>query len=655
ARHALEVPSEDVALVDVARPTLIIGRKKRPEAFLAEFEWYSPFKYVTGQRSLNWKDLKNQFQQVIWLDTLPFSEKVSPQRQKVIWDSLGQFARQFHVGLTGSGNPSPPVEGGQLMARYPGSESERLAVQVLCSGPNLEYPKRILRAAVDTAEVNMAMLARIDDIAYNAIRNRAMPGCQVMVIHKGQVIFEKAYGYHTYRKRRRVQLSDVYDIASITKVAGTTLATMLMYEFGDLDLSASLKQYYGNTKITLRKDTSSTMILHDNPELVDTLHLDVPNLDELDLSVELIDEGIVDELPFKSSTLAPESTQVSLPVMPTLPDSILSNIQKKSAELTGQGSASRPNKSVSEKKVPKVRSSIAVLSRTSNIFTLTPAELLTHHSGLQPGLPLRGLLTPVDTLPLSDTTRYWGAPHPDFPIEVAQNIFLRQTLQDSVWQLMKHLLLFKNKPYQYSDINMVLLQRTIDTINQASIATYLEEKLYGPLGLQHLCYLPRETLPVKRIVPTELDLGWRRQLLRGYVHDPTAALMGGIAGNAGIFSNVRDLAILGQLLLNKGTYGQKRFFSPETVVKFTKRRKGHRAYGFDMPPERGTYLISQYASDQTFGHTGFTGTCLWIDPVNDLIFVFLSNRVHPSSRNWRLNRLRVRQRMHDAAYRAIGF
>ena len=140
----------------------------------------------------------------------------------------------------------------------------------------------------------------------------------------------------------------------------------------------------------------------------------------------------------------------------------------------------------------------------------------------------------------------------------------------------------------------------------------------------------------------------------GTVHDPTAALMGGISGNAGLFSNANDLAILSQMLLNGGEYGGERFLSDTTVELFTNRVRGHRGLGFDKPPRTTSYIIGESASLASYGHTGFTGTCFWVDPENDLVYIFLSNRIHPSVKNTRINEMRIRQRVHQVVYNAMG-
>ena len=129
--------------------------------------------------------------------------------------------------------------------------------------------------------------------------------------------------------------------------------------------------------------------------------------------------------------------------------------------------------------------------------------------------------------------------------------------------------------------------------------------------------------------------------------------MGGIAGNAGLFANANDLAMFFQMILNKGSYGGEQYLSSSTVDLFTSAYIGHRGLGFDKPPQGEDYIIAKSASPDSYGHTGFTGTCVWVDPNEELVFIFLSNRIHPKSNNWKLNTLRIRQRVHQAVYDAI--
>lgn len=181
---------------------------------------------------------------------------------------------------------------------------------------------------------------------------------------------------------------------------------------------------------------------------------------------------------------------------------------------------------------------------------------------------------------------------------------------------------------------------------------FLKSNFYQPLGLRNLTFKPLDRFTEDVIIPTQEDKFWRKGLVRGYVHDEAAAILGGVGGNAGLFSNVNDLAVLFQMLLNGGHYGGEKFLEKSTIDYFTSANHGnHRGLGFDK--SRYNYTASKSASRLTYGHSGFSGTCVWVDPQEELIYIFLSNRIHPDARNDRLKKLRVRQRIHNTIYEAI--
>ena len=172
-----------------------------------------------------------------------------------------------------------------------------------------------------------------------------------------------------------------------------------------------------------------------------------------------------------------------------------------------------------------------------------------------------------------------------------------------------------------------------------------------------MTYHPLKKFPQQRIVPTEDDREFRKKLLQGYVHDPGAAMIGGVSGHAGLFSNANDLAIMMQMLLNKGEYGGETYLNSETIKLFTSRydNGSRRGLGFDKP-ELDPKKISPTcpsASSATFGHTGFTGTCAWVDPKYNMVYVFLSNRIHPSAKNRKLVKHDIRTRIQQVVYDAV--
>ena len=453
--------------------------------------------------------------------------------------------------------------------------------------------------------LSSADLSRIDSVVYEGMGGFAMPGAQVLVAKAGKVIYHKAFGYHTYAKKTPVKLTDLYDIASITKVAGTTAATMKMYDQGRMSPDERLGQFFKDQYVFL-----DSVIQQDTVWIFsDSLLAEVEDTTKEDSPVILVAQrekiGLQVDSFYFGDTLMIVSTQRS--------------------------------------KRTKVK---------SEIFKLKISDLLTHHSGLPAGLPIRPYLR-YRNKRVGKYDKFYS-PREDslFSVQVANGYYLRRDYLDSIWKETKKI----NpgpKYYEYSDANLVLVQMAIDSVNKEPISHYLNRELYEPLGMQNARYTPRESLDDGRLIPTEYDGRWRGQLLRGYVHDPTAALMGGVAGNAGLFSNANDLAILFQMFLNGGEYGGERHLEESTIKMFTQAQTGHRGFGFDKPPQTGGYIIGENASMSSYGHTGFTGTCVWVDPDEELVYVFLSNRVHPRAQNWELNALRIRQRIHDVIYEAI--
>jgi len=189
---------------------------------------------------------------------------------------------------------------------------------------------------------------------------------------------------------------------------------------------------------------------------------------------------------------------------------------------------------------------------------------------------------------------------------------------------------------------------------------YVQQEFYQPMVLSSAGFKPREHMALNKIAPTENEPIFRKQQIRGDVHDPGAAMFGGVAGHAGLFSNAYDIAVMMQMLMNGGTFNGKRYLQKETVDLFTAYHSNisRRGLGFDKPEKDNDKRPEPYpclsASPATFGHTGFTGTCTWADPVNNLVYVFLSNRVCPDGTNPKLGRMNVRPKIHEAIYKALG-
>jgi beta-N-acetylhexosaminidase len=246
---------------------------------------------------------------------------------------------------------------------------------------------------------------------------------------------------------------------------------------------------------------------------------------------------------------------------------------------------------------------------------------------------------------------------PGFTTEVARNFYLHDSFKDSIMQEIKDSRLGTRGKYVYSCVNFIMLKMMVENQMKQPMDQLLHNDFYSRLGAWHTTYNPLKRIDSLLIVPTENDQFVRRQLLRGYVHDEAAAFQGGVSGNAGLFSNANDLAKVLQLFLNQGTYGNEQYLSTETCRLFTQSKSptSRRGLGFDKPAP-GTHKGSPCSSltpPSVYGHTGFTGTCFWVDPDNQLLYIFLCNRVNPSRANNKLSQLDIRKRIQDAIYKAI--
>ncbi len=284
-------------------------------------------------------------------------------------------------------------------------------------------------------------------------------------------------------------------------------------------------------------------------------------------------------------------------------------------------------------------------------------ELLLHQGGLQAFIPF--YKSTLDSHGRPDSLLYARQPGDSFPWRVAENLFLRKDGPDSLMKMLLASAVGPKGRYVYSDLDFILLGKIVEKVTGSTLDAYVRQQFYRPMALGGIGFRPRTLFPLQRIAPTELDTAFRKQLLRGDVHDPAAALLNGVAGHAGLFSTAADLGALMQLLLNGGAYNGKRYLKKETVARFTGYGSAvsRRGLGFDKPEKDNDKRAEPYpcrsASAATFGHTGFTGTCAWADPASGLVFVFLSNRVHPNGSNQQLLKMNVRPRIHEALYRIL--
>lgn len=299
---------------------------------------------------------------------------------------------------------------------------------------------------------------------------------------------------------------------------------------------------------------------------------------------------------------------------------------------------------------------------TTNKGRMKISALLTHQAGLKAWLPL------VDRFRIGkamDTTLFRYQPETGFPVEVSKGLYASAEVPELTWQEIAQSSLTRKRNryrrfgYWYSDLGFLMLQRIVEKVAGQPLDKLLEERLYRPLGLTSLGFHPLERISKDSIPPTEMDVYFRLGLVHGTVHDPSAALLGGVGGNAGLFGHAFDIAVLMQLHLQQGYYGGRQYFRPKLVTHYNRRpyryNDNRRGLGWDKPVIRGNGgPTSDYAPTETFGHTGFTGTCAWADPKNNLIYIFLSNRIYPYAENKRLLRDDVRTRIQTVIYKAIG-
>lgn len=389
-------------------------------------------------------------------------------------------------------------------------------------------------------------LAAIDDIVNGGIKAQAYPGAQVLVAVDGEVVWNKAYGYATYERKRRVRTDDLYDLASVTKVASTTLALMKLVDEGQVDLDKPLGHYL-------------TEIEGDHPA----------------------------------------HARMSL------------------------------------------------------------RDILTHQAGLKPFVPFQNRLMKDGRFKPGVASDTASATH---GVRVAEGLYIRNEYRDSLFHWVLATPLEAKGAYVYSDMGYYLLQELIERITGTTLDRYVKEQFFGPLGATTLTYRPLERFAKDRIAPSEDDRAFRQRLVWGDVHDPGAALKGGVAGHAGLFGSANDLAKVMQMLANGGTYGGRRYLSEGVVAEFTKCQfcapngtGNRRGLGWDKPVRNGkggpTCECVSYAS---FGHTGFTGTMAWADPEQQVVYIFLSNRVHPSAATNKLLELGIRTKVQEVVHGAVA-
>ncbi|MGB8704810.1 MAG: glycoside hydrolase family 3 N-terminal domain-containing protein [Gillisia sp.] len=394
-------------------------------------------------------------------------------------------------------------------------------------------------AGMDSETLNRG----IDSLMNEAIAAKATPGGVVLVAKDQKVVFYKAYGLQKYSDTIRVKKTDLYDLASVTKISAAIPAIMKLYDENKFSLQA----------------------------------------------------GIDDYLPY---------------------------------------------------------------FRHSNKAGIRFRQILAHQAGFEAWIPFW-----KNTLRKNGSYK-WKTFKKDssarFPIKVTDEMWLFRNYKHEIFKEIKKSPVSSEKKYVYSGLAFYLVPNIVENITGKDFVNYLDTNFYTPLGATTLTYHPLEKFPLSRIVPTENDFDFRHKAIHGNVHDEGAIMMNGISTNAGLFANANDLAKLMQMYLNMGKYGGKRYVSEKTMQEFTKyqfpENDNRRGLGFDKPALGERTVNSNAAisaSDASFGHTGFTGIMVWMDPKYNLLYVFLSNRVQPTRENSRLYKMNTRTNIQQILYDSI--
>ena len=382
----------------------------------------------------------------------------------------------------------------------------------------------------------------ISEIVNEALDSGAFPGCQIFLSKNGEVFYYESFGYHTYDNLIAVKNSDLYDLASITKITATTLALMKLYDEGKFDLDKTLGDYFPFLEKSDKADLSLRKVLAHHSRLKNW--------------IPYYQESKKKNGKFKSKTVSTDS------------------------------SANYP-------------------------YRIPGSDLFLH----------------------------------------------KDYFEKKILKMIRKSELYENEEYVYSGLAFYLFPMLIEELSGQSMIDFLNENFYQPLESETLGYEPLKRFPKDQIVPTEIDSFFRMSKLHGVVHDEGAVMMLGVSGNAGLFSNAWDLAKVYQMLINGGVYNGKRYLTDSTIREFTRCQYcelgNRRGLGFDKPLIEYDSIktsVAKMASPNSFGHSGYTGTLVWADPDNGLIFIFLSNRVYPTRENRKIYQMNIRPRIHDLVY-----
>ena len=409
-------------------------------------------------------------------------------------------------------------------------------------GSGITLQKKVFweQASAQDQGFSITRLTKIDSLAQEAINQKMTPGMQILIAKNGDLVYHKAFGHHTYAQKRPVALTDVYDLASLTKILATLPLLIQAVDRGELSLD-------------------------------DTIGELLPDFSE------------------------------------------------------------------------------------SNKSDLTIRSLLSHYAGLQPWIPFYKETLDEDNNPLKKW--YRKKPSKRFSVPVGPEMYLKEKFRKFIRDSIRESPLLDSLAYKYSDLPYYLLQYYFEDTHQRSLSEIVLEQWIRPLGLKRTGFKPVQWISKDSIVPSERDTYFRQMELRGQVHDMGAALLGGVGGHAGLFSNAFELGKMMQVYLDRGKIGQDSLFSAAVFDQFNRRSFAtanvRRGIGFDKPQFSGEGPAGSLASPESFGHLGFTGTYAWADPKHQLIVVILSNRTYPSMDRNAFSKQNIRTRMHQAVYEAL--
>lgn len=294
--------------------------------------------------------------------------------------------------------------------------------------------------------------------------------------------------------------------------------------------------------------------------------------------------------------------------------------------------------------------------KKTNKSQITLKEMLSHYARLQPWIPFyQSTLDSVTNKPISRFFRTKKSKK--YPIEISENSFLRTDFTDTIHQNIIDSELLDEKKYRYSDLPYYILKDYLESFYDVSLDALIQQRFYKTIGANYSTYNPLEKFDKTQVIPTEKDTYFRFDTVHGHVHDMGAAMQNGVGGHAGLFSNANDVAKLMQMYLQYGHYGGKQFLTPKTIDAFNTcyfcEEDNRRGIGFDKPQLDEEGPTCGCISMTSFGHSGFTGTYAWADPEEEIIYVFLSNRTFPDSKNNRLLKENIRTEIQRLIYEAI--